>query len=216
MNKLEVRNISKNIKGQNILSNINLDLEEGNIYGFIGRNGSGKTMLFRALAGFINTDEGEISYNGQILHKDMDMLPSLGIVLGDVGMYSDFTGYKNLYFLSQFNKKIGKNEIEDAIKRVGLNPADKRTLKKYSLGMKQRILIAQAIMERPEIIMLDEPTNALDEQGVEEIRKVIMQEKERGAIVLLASHNKEDIELLADNVFRIDNGKLIDKVGTDT
>ncbi len=211
--ELIAKHVSKKIKKKIILSDINLHLESGNIYGFVGRNGSGKTMLFRALSGLMKIDSGEIQWNEKVLRKDIDILPNLGIILENAGLYPEFTGFENLEMLAKVNKKIGKQEIEQAIKRVGLNPDDKRPYRKYSLGMKQRIIIAQAIMEKPDILMLDEPTNALDENGVDKIRQVILEEKKRGALVLIASHNKEDIQILADQVFYIDNGSLIDRGG---
>lgn len=197
-----------------VLSNIILDCSissQGFIYGFVGRNGSGKTMLFRALSGLMKVDSGKIRLDGKRLRKDMDILPNLGIVLENAGLYPEFTGFDNLEIFAKINKKIGKNEIKEAIRRVGLDPEDKRSYRKYSLGMKQRIVLAQAIMEHPDILMLDEPTNALDEDGVNEIRQVILEEKERGALILVASHNKEDIRILADQVFYMEQGKLINK-----
>lgn len=206
--KLTANHLAKTIKEKTILSDINLTLESGVVYGFVGRNGSGKTMLFRALSGLMKPDAGEVRYGEQVLHRDFSVLPGLGMVLENVGLYPELTGYKNLELLSRINKKIGEEEIRDAIRRVGLDPADKRPYRKYSLGMKQRIVIAQAIMEKPDVLMLDEPTNSLDEGGVEEIRKIVKQEKERGAIVLLSSHNREDISLLADEVYQMEGGRL--------
>ncbi len=206
--KLTANHLAKTIKGKTILSDICLTLESGVVYGFVGRNGSGKTMLFRALSGLMKPDAGEVRYGEQVLHRDFSVLPGLGMVLENVGLYPELTGYKNLELLSRINKKIGEEEIREAIRRVGLDPADKRPYRKYSLGMKQRIVIAQAIMEKPEVLMLDEPTNSLDEGGVEEIRKIVKQEKERGAIVLLSSHNREDISLLADEVYQMEGGCL--------
>lgn len=208
---LEAINISKKIRGQVILSNINLSLESGNVYGFVGRNGSGKTMLFRALSGLMKPDEGEVKCGDSILHRDIDILPSLGIVLENAGLYPEFTGFKNLKMLAKFRNIIGDDEIRNAIERVGLDPYDKRSYRKYSLGMKQRIVVAQAIMEKPDVIMLDEPTNALDESGIDEIRKIILEEKARGALILIASHNREDIDLLADKVFYMKDGKIINE-----
>lgn len=138
----------------------------------------------------------------------MRVLENIGIVIENAGLYPELTGFNNLKMLSKLNKKIDDEQIRKTIVRVGLNPNDKRSFKKYSLGMKQRIVIAQAIMEKPDILMLDEPTNALDEEGIEQIRKIIKEERERGAIVLIASHNREDIEVLADKVFSISNGML--------
>ena len=212
--ELIVTNISKKIKRNVILSNISLHLISGNIYGFVGPNGSGKTMLFRALSGLMKVDSGEIRLDEKVLKKDIDILPNLGIILENAGLYPEFTGMENLEMLAKVNKKVQREEIENTIRRVGLNPADKRLYRKYSLGMKQRIVIAQAIMEQPDILMLDEPTNALDENGIDKIRHIILEEKERGALILIASHNKEDITLLADQVFYINNGSLINQGGT--
>ncbi|SEN56624.1 ABC-2 type transport system ATP-binding protein [Amphibacillus marinus] len=209
---LKVNQISKTIKGKVILNNISLDLKQGEIYGFVGRNGSGKTMLFRALSGLMKIDSGDIIYNNYKLHHDVTVFPNLGITIENAGLYPEFTGFKNLQLLAKLNRKIGDQEIKIAIKRVGLDPDDVRTFRKYSLGMKQRIVLAQAIMEKPELILLDEPTNSLDEEGVKLIRQVIREEQERGAMVLLASHNKEDIKLLADQVYYLDSGRLVDEV----
>ncbi|GMQ57178.1 ATP-binding cassette domain-containing protein [Vallitalea sediminicola] len=208
--KLIAKNVNKAIKNRQILSNINLSLEGGIIYGFVGRNGSGKTMLFRALSGLIKIDSGEIICNNKVLNKDIDVIDNIGLVIENAGLYQEFTGFKNLKLLANINKKINDDDIKDAIRRVGLEPNDNRTIKKYSLGMKQRIVIAQAIMEKPDIIMLDEPTNALDENGVDEIRKIILEEKKRGAMILIASHNKEDINLLTDKVYYMKSGNLYD------
>lgn len=165
-------------------------------------------MLFRALSGLMKIDSGEIYLNEKLLHKNMNMLPDMGIILENAGLYPEYTGLKNLRILADINKKISDKEIFDAIRKVGLDPKDKRTFRKYSLGMKQRIVIAQAIMEKPNIIFLDEPTNGLDENGVQDIRKIIADEKERGAIILLASHNRDDIRLLADKVYYMSDGIL--------
>lgn len=206
--KLVVNNISKSIKGKSILDNVTLEMEQGRVYGFVGRNGSGKTMLFRALSGLMNVDSGEIIWNGNQLHKDFSVLPELGIMLENAGLYPNLTGLENLMYLASFRNKIGKSEIVKAIHRVGLDAEDKRVFGKYSLGMKQRLVIAQAIMESPDIIMLDEPTNGLDEGGVEQIREIIKQEKERGALILLASHNKEDMRILADELYSVADGRI--------
>lgn len=207
--ELAANSISKTIRGKAILSDVSLRLKSGNIYGFIGKNGSGKTMLFRALSGLMRIDSGSIVWKGKTLHKDFSVLPSLGIIIENAGLYPNFTGVQNLTYLAGLTKRIGKEEIVDAISRVGLDPYDKRLYGKYSLGMKQRLAVAQAIMESPDVIMLDEPTNALDETGVEEIRQIILDEKERGALILLASHNKEDIQLLADELYRVEKGHVV-------
>ncbi|MGG1421027.1 ATP-binding cassette domain-containing protein [Bacillus subtilis] len=210
---IELNNVSKIIKKNKVLDNINLKIENNKIYGFLGSNGSGKTMLFRAICGLIRPTTGEIKINNKILHKDMGIPESLGVIIETVGFWDNLTGFENLKLLSKIKNKINDSEIKSAITRVGLNSEDIRTYKKYSLGMKQRLAVAQAIMEKPKLLVLDEPTNALDEDGVELIRNIIRQEKERGATVLIASHNKDDINLLSDKKFRVKDGRLTEMEG---
>lgn len=206
---LKAENISKEIKGAKILKNIDLELNSGSVYGFVGRNGSGKTMLFRALSGLMKVSRGRVLLDDKVLGLDFSVLPSIGIVLENVGLYPELTGFENLNYLSQFKKLVGPDDISAAIERVGLDPKDKRVYRKYSLGMKQRLAIAQAVMEKPDVIMLDEPTNGLDSDGVEQIRRLILEEKARGALILLASHNREDISYLSDKVYRIEKGEIM-------
>ena len=203
---LQAKHVTKSIRGRTVLSDVNLRLESGTVYGFVGRNGSGKTMLFRALSGLISVSSGEVDLDGKVLRRDFDVLPNLGITLETTGLFPSYTGVENLAYLAGIRNRIGMSEIRRAIQRVGLDPEDRRTYRKYSMGMKQRLALAQAVMERPDIIMLDEPTNGLDEDGVDMIRKLILAEKERGAMILVASHNKEDIHILADQVYRISAG----------
>ncbi len=207
--KLVAKEINKSIRGKKILRNISLEMEGGRVYGFIGRNGSGKTMLFRALSGLMRIDSGEIWLDDSCLHRDYAVLPSMGIVLENCGLYPDKTGFENLKYLAQQKKIVGTEEILNALDRVGLDREDKRNYRKYSLGMKQRLAIAQAIMEKPDVILLDEPTNSLDDDGINRIRQIILEEKQRGALILIASHNKEDIQLLSDEVFRIEDGSIV-------
>ena len=209
--KLIAKEVSKTIRGKVILSDVNLALQGGQVYGFVGRNGSGKTMLFRALSGLMSVTAGTVTWNGKVLRRDFSVLPGLGIVLENVGLYPDLTGVENLEYLAGLTRRVRLPEIQAALRRVGLDPDDRRTYRKYSLGMKQRLAIAQAVMERPDVIMLDEPTNGLDEDGVGEIRKLILEEKERGALVLLASHNSDDIRILADHLYRIDSGSVTEQ-----
>ncbi len=205
---LTAEHVCKTIRNAPILQDVNLTLEGGTVYGFVGRNGSGKTMLFRALSGLMKLTQGTVSLDGQVLHRDFSVLPSLGIVLEHVGMYPNLTALENLRYVARLTRRAGKADLRSAIERVGLDPDDKRTYRKYSLGMKQRLAIAQAIMEKPDVLMLDEPTNGLDDDGVRKIRDLILEEKARGTIVLLASHNQEDIRILSDHLFRIEQGRL--------
>jgi len=209
MGQIILQDVCKTIKSKVILDHINLELEQGSVYGFWGRNGSGKTMLFRAICGLIKIDSGKISVFGDEIGQDVSFPLSLGVIIENVGFWDQYTGLENLRLLASIRKKIGSDEICSALERVGLDPADKRTYKKYSLGMKQRLGIAQAIMEQPELIVLDEPTNALDEEGVFQIRKVIQEEEQRGATVLIASHNKEDLNTLCERRFQLQNGKIV-------
>lgn len=208
MEKIILRNATKIIKGNMVLDHINLELNKGSIYGFIGANGSGKTMLFRAISGLIRLTEGEVEVFSKIIREDISFPDSIGIIIESVGFWDEYTGFENLKLLAKIKKIIGDEEIKEAILRVGLDPDDKRTYKKYSLGMKQRLGIAQAIMEKPDILVLDEPTNALDENGVSLIRSVLLEEKNRGATILIASHNKDDISLLCDQIYKMADGHI--------
>ena len=209
--RLTATNVGKKIKGKTVLSNIDLDLKSGNIYGFVGPNGSGKTMLFRALSGLMSVTSGVVKLDEKIVRKDFSVLPNLGILLENVSLYPNLTGYEYLLYLAKFTGKAGKSDIIAALESVGLDPGDKRKYGKYSLGMKQRLAIAQAVMEHPDILMLDEPTNALDRESVERVRQLIESEKKRGVLILLASHNEDDIEILADHVFFLENGSIVDR-----
>ena len=209
--RLTATNVGKKIKGKTVLSNIDLDLKSGNIYGFVGPNGSGKTMLFRALSGLMSVTSGVVKLDEKIVRKDFSVLPNLGILLENVSLYPNLTGYENLLYLEKFSGKAGKSDIIAALESVGLDYGDKRKYGKYSLGMKQRLAIAQAVMEHPDILMLDEPTNALDRESVERVRQLIESEKKRGVLILLASHNEDDIQILADHVFFLENGSIVDR-----
>lgn len=205
---IEITKLEKRIKNNVVLNDINLELEKGNIYGFLGRNGSGKTMLFRAICGLIKPTNGQVKIDGKLLGKDIGFPQSCGVIIESCGFWNEYTGYENLKKLASIKNIIGDEEIKEILICLGLDPADKRPFKKYSLGMKQKLAIAQALMEKPEIVILDEPTNALDEESVEIFRNIILKEKKRGALILIASHNREDINLLADFKFKMDMGKI--------
>ncbi len=207
---LKLNNVTKIIKRNKLLNGISLELESGNVYGFVGRNGSGKTMLFRAISGMIQLDEGFVEIDGKILHKDFDVLPGLGMLLENADMFPNKTGLDNLLYLSMIRKQIGEKEARDAMIRVGLNPDDTKSYRKYSLGMKQKLRIAQAIMEKNDVLIFDEPTNGLDREAVEKFKIIVEEEKKNGAIILLASHNKEEIELLSDKIYILDAGQIIE------
>lgn len=208
MSFIEISQLSKIVGGREILKEINLSLEKGKIYGFFGHNGSGKTMLFRAICGLIKPTTGSVTINGKQLHKDISFPESVGVLIESPGFWSHYSGFGNLKILASIKNIVSDEDIKNAISRVGLSPEDDRVFKKYSLGMKQRLAIAQAIMEKPEIIVLDEPTNALDEEAVELVRSILLEEKARGATILLASHNKDDIEILSDLRFKVSGETL--------
>lgn len=208
MNQIEVKGLCKSIKGAVVLDNINFSASGGKIYGFMGKNGSGKTMLLRTLAGLVKPSSGEIIIGGMTLHKDISFPLNMGIIIENVGLYPEFTGYQNLKFLSQIRNKIDDERIRASIEEVGLDPYDKRPIRKYSLGMRQRIVIAQALMESPDYILFDEPTNGLDENGIDMIRSILIKEAARNAIILIASHSKEDIDILCDEKYKMTSGRM--------
>lgn len=206
---LKVENLSKEIKNTKVLNNINLKLSKGKIYGFRGKNGSGKTMLFRALCGLIKPTEGKVEIGGKVLGADISFPESVGVIIEYPGFLPNLSGYENLKLIAEINNKIGEKEIKEIISAVGLNPEDKKKFKKYSLGMKQRLGIAQALMENPELIILDEPTNALDSEAILSIKELLMKMKNNNKLILIASHDKEELEVLSDEIFYIENGSII-------
>ncbi len=210
---IEVENISKSIKGNQVLRDVSCCMESGNVYGIYGRNGSGKTMLMRCILGLIHADSGYVKIDGCVIGREMDFPKSVGAIIETPAFFPYATGYENLKMLADIKKLVSEDEIRRIIRKVGLDDRDKRTVSKYSLGMKQRLAIAQAVMESPEILVLDEPTNALDEEGIKMFRDIIREEKARGTLVILASHNKEDIELLADVKIQMSNGRIGEVVG---
>lgn len=208
--KIEIKNYTKVLKGATILDRVNLVLEGGTIYGFIGRNGSGKTMLLRAIAGLIRPTEGQVILDGEKeLHKDGDFPPNMGVLLERPNFLNYLSGMDNLKMLAEIQGKIGEGEIAQWLQRFQMDPADKKIFKHYSLGMKQKIGVIQALMEDQTLIVLDEPFNALDEEAVQVLREILLERKAVGNLIMLTSHHKEDIEALCDVVYRIDQGKVM-------
>ncbi len=205
--KITLKNVSKTIKGCVILDNINLEMESGNVYGLRGSNGSGKTMLMRAIAGLISV-EGTIKLDDKILGKDISFPESLGIMIENPAFIEDYTAFRNLFLLAMIKGTATKEDIRNALERVGLDPDDKRTYRKFSLGMKQRLGIACAIMEKPEILILDEPVNALDEDGIALVHDILEEERRRGALIIIACHDKEEMNALANKFFIVSEGKV--------
>ena len=208
MQEIIVDHVSLQIKKAKLLSDINLTLHSGKVYGLRGRNGSGKTVLMKCICGFMRPTEGSVSVNGKVIHRDMDFLPSAGIIIEEPGFFPNYSGFQNLKILAGIQNRITDDKIRQMMEMVGLDSAMKKPVGKYSLGMRQRLGIAQAMMEDPDILVLDEPTNGLDEDGVEWFRHFIMEQKEKGKLILLASHSREDIEMLSDEVYYMEKGIL--------
>ncbi|MEE3393457.1 MAG: ATP-binding cassette domain-containing protein [Lachnospiraceae bacterium] len=206
---IQIKELNLRINKRDLLCNINAEFENGKIHGLVGRNGSGKTILMKCICGFMRPSSGQIIVDGKILGKDLDFLPDVGVIIENPNFINYMSGYKNLKLLSEYKKIIDGDKIRETMRRVGLSDTDRIHVRKYSLGMRQRLAIAQAIMEDPEYLVLDEPFNGLDESGVSEIRKLLLQLKSEGKNIILASHNRDDINLLCDDILHIDHGKII-------
>lgn len=205
---IEINGLSKKFGTVEVLHEITRSFEKGKIHGVVGNNGSGKTVLFKCICGFMKPTTGTVCVNGKIIGKDVDFPLDIGIIIETPGFIPYYSGIKNLQILAAINNKINTQQIIQTLKTVGLDEKLKRPVSKYSLGMRQRLGIAQAIMEDPEVLILDEPFNGLDKNGVAQIRNLILSLKERGKTIILASHNKEDIDILCDTVWEMDAGVL--------
>lgn len=205
---IEVNNVSKSFKNVTVIDQVNVTFADERITGIVGRNGSGKTILFKMICGLMKPSEGTIIVNGEQIGKDVDFPSSIGAIIENPGFLPWQNGMEALMDLARINKIADKSRVRETMERVGLDPDSKKRIGKYSLGMKQRLGIAQAIMENPKVIILDEPMNGLDNQGVEDIRKILLDLKADGCTILIASHNKEDIEILCDTVYEMDHGRL--------
>lgn len=206
--ELKFEHVTKIISGETILDDIDFTMKQGRVYGLQGKNGSGKTMIMRAACGLIRPSSGRVLAGDQVLGKDMDFLPSVGALIENPGFVPQFTGYQNLKMLADIQKRVGKEEIMESLERADLSAAADKKYRKYSLGMKQKLGIAAAIMEHPEVIILDEPTNALDEESVKRLYDILREEKKRKALIIIASHDKEELEMLSDEIYEIESGKI--------
>lgn len=211
-NIIEVRNVTKEFRETKALDNISLDFERGKIHGIIGRNGSGKTVLLKCICGFMTPSSGEVLVNGARARQAQE---NVGLIIETPGFIGSKSGMKNLKYLLELREKRDPAAAENAMRAVGLDPDNKKPVRKYSLGMRQRLGIAQAIMEDPELLLLDEPMNGLDNRGVEDMRRLFAELRERGKTILLASHSNEDIRTLCDTVCELDHGQIIARIGEE-
>ena len=205
---MTVNQLNLTIRKNVILRDISVTFEQGKIHGLIGRNGSGKTMLMKCICGFVRPTSGTVTVAGKQIGKDCDFPESVGLIIETPGFIPYYSGYKNLKLLADLKKQIGKDEIRKTMQAVGLDPDLKRHVGKYSLGMRQRLGLAQAIMENPDLLILDEPMNGLDKDGVADMRKYLLALKAQGKTILIASHSAEDIAVLCDTVCEMDKGVL--------
>ncbi|MCC8074138.1 MAG: ABC transporter ATP-binding protein [Clostridiales bacterium] len=205
---VNVVNYTKILKKNTVLDDVNCTFQSGRIYGFCGKNGCGKTMLLRAIAGLILPTSGYVCIDDKIIGKDIEFPNSIGLIIENMNMIGEYTAFQNLKLLAKIKKVATDKDIKNALLAVGLDYNDKKTVKKFSLGMKQKLNIAQSIMEHPKMILLDEPTNALDDESVKGIRKTLLKLKAQDCLIIIASHNKEDIDVLCDEIIEISNGRI--------
>lgn len=205
---IKVKDVCKYFGKTQVLDHVNMECRQGEITGIIGRNGAGKTVLFKIICGLLSLDSGEILINGIKRKRQADVLPSVGIIIEEPAFLKNYSGIKNLEYLYTINHKNNRQYLESIMEKVGLDPKSKKHVGKYSMGMRQRLAIAQSIMEEPEFLVLDEPFNGLDSHGVNEMRELFLELKKRGKVILIASHNSEDINILCDNVYSMESGVL--------
>ena len=208
---IQLQNVTKRIKENTVLDNVSYTFKSGFVYGLYGQNGSGKTMLLRAISGLINLDSGSIFIDGEKLHDKIEFPPETGIVIENMELLPECSAKRNLQMLAKIKNIADEKDIIFSLERVGLDPDSDKKVKKFSLGMKQRLNIAQAIFENQKIILLDEPTNALDEDAVQLIYKIIREEKSRGATIIVATHHKEDLKEVCDVILKIAEGKIVEE-----
>lgn len=206
---IKVENVSKIIRGNSVIEHISMELISGKVFGFRGINGSGKTMLMRLIAGLIYPTKGQITVDNKILGRDINFQENMGLLIENPAFLDNYSGFANLKLLSSIQDKIDDKQIRRTLERVGLEPDSKKKYKKYSLGMKQKLGIAAAVLEKPELLILDEPANALDEEGVERLKKIVQEEKERGALIILSCHDAYLLEEMSDVIYLLQDGKLL-------
>lgn len=206
---IQVENVSKIIKGNMVIDCVSAEFSSGKVYGLQGINGSGKTMLMRLISGLIYPTEGRIVIDGKILGKEIAFSESIGILIENPAFLDNYSGFANLKLLASIQNKIDDKQIYKTLERVGLEPDSRKKYKKYSLGMKQKLGIAGAVMEKPEFLILDEPANALDKEGIERLKKIVQEEKERGALIILSCHDSALLEAMADVIYSMENGRLL-------
>ena len=215
MTSIKIDNVTKTIKNNTVLENINITLKSGVIIGLRGENGSGKTMLMRLISGLIKPTKGKVYINEKELGKDISFPESIGLLIENPAFLDDFSEFKNLQILASVKNCTTNEKIKNTIKAVGLDPEDKKKYKKYSLGMKQRLGIAAALMESPDIILLDEPTNDLDSKGIEMVKNLLQKEKGRGALIVISCHDLSILQSLSDEIYLIENGKIVNHINTE-
>lgn len=209
--KINIDNISKSFDKGLVLNNINLYFESGKVYGLKGRNGSGKTMLLRAISGLILPDKGTIKIDDKILGDDLSFPPSVGVLIENPGYIPELSGKENLRNIADIKSVVSDKEINEIMKYFDLEPESKKPVKKYSLGMKQKLGLCMAFMEDPELILLDEPMNALDEKAVNDLKDLILKKEKEGKLIIIASHDLEDLEELTDEIIEMQNGEVVNK-----
>lgn len=212
MMQIEIENVGKTIHGAAVLQNISMSMHSGRIYGLQGINGSGKTMLMRLISGLIRPTQGRIVMNGKTLGKDMTFPDSIGLLLENPSFLDSYSGFQNLQMLASIQKRVDDAKIRAAISAVGLEPDDRKKYRKYSLGMKQRLGIAAAVMENPEIVILDEPTNSLDTKGIALIKSILAEQKERGALVVISCHDLSILQEMSDEIFLLESGQIVNHI----
>ena len=209
---LELSGVTKRFGEDLVLKETNLSLEAGCVYGIVGNNGSGKTVLMKCICGFLTVSTGTVRVFGSRIGKDTDFPESLGVIIETPGFLTNLTGRRNLEILADMRRKITKADVRIVLRKVGLDPDDKRTFRKYSLGMKQRLGIAAAIMENPDIVILDEPINALDDSGAELVRSILWELRDNGSLIMLACHDTDELRYLSDEIYTLNEGRITEKI----